>query len=48
VCARLTALETGSPLHTKPLQICELLLSEGVKAYKKEGSKFMQRPYRRQ
>ena len=24
-------------------QICELLLAEGVEAYKKEGSKFMQR-----
>jgi len=24
-------------------QICELLLSEGVQAYKKEGPKFMQR-----
>lgn len=24
-------------------QICELLLHEGVEAYKKEGSKFMQR-----
>ena len=24
-------------------QICELLLSEGVEAYKKEGPKFMQR-----
>jgi hypothetical protein len=24
-------------------QICELLLSEGVDVYKKEGSKFMQR-----
>jgi hypothetical protein len=24
-------------------QVCELLLSEGVQAYKKEGSKFMQR-----
>ena len=24
-------------------QICELLLSEGVQAYKKEGSKFIQR-----
>ena len=24
-------------------QICELLLSEGVHAYKKEGAKFMQR-----
>jgi hypothetical protein len=24
-------------------QICEMLLNEGVEAYKKEGSKFMQR-----
>jgi hypothetical protein len=24
-------------------QVCELLLSEGVQAYKKEGPKFMQR-----
>jgi hypothetical protein len=24
-------------------QVCELLLSEGVEAYKKEGPKFMQR-----
>jgi hypothetical protein len=24
-------------------QICELLLAEGVEAYKREGSKFMQR-----
>lgn len=24
-------------------QICELLLAEGVEAYKKEGAKFMQR-----
>jgi hypothetical protein len=24
-------------------QICELLLNEGVEAYRKEGSKFMQR-----
>ena len=24
-------------------QVCELLLSEGVQAYQKEGSKFMQR-----
>lgn len=24
-------------------QVCELLLSEGVQAYKKEGAKFMQR-----
>ena len=24
-------------------QICELLLAEGVEAYRKEGSKFMQR-----
>lgn len=29
-------------------QICELLLVEGVEAYKKEGSKFMQRLVARQ
>ena len=29
-------------------QVCELLLTEGVQAYKKEGSKFMQRLVARQ
>ncbi|MGA6987635.1 MAG: hypothetical protein WBZ01_16385 [Terriglobales bacterium] len=29
-------------------QVCELLLSEGVQAYKKEGPKFMQRLVARQ
>jgi hypothetical protein len=29
-------------------QVCELLLSEGVQAYKKEGPKFMQRSVARQ
>ena len=29
-------------------QVCELLLSEGVRAYKKEGPKFMQRLIARQ
>lgn len=24
-------------------QVCEMLLNEGIEAYKKEGSKFMQR-----
>jgi hypothetical protein len=29
-------------------QICEMLLHEGVEAYKKEGPKFMQRPVAKQ
>lgn len=29
-------------------QVCELLLSEGVEAYRKEGAKFMQRLVARQ
>ena len=35
--------QPGCTATTNRIQVCEMLLHEGVEAYKKEGPKFMQR-----